>query len=43
MKNEQQYIQYLAHMLDEAMNDKSIFLTEDKESKNMHKARKWNE
>ena len=33
-------VYFWAHMLDEAMQDKCM-LTEDRESKNMHKARKW--
>ena len=35
-------IEYWAHMLDEAMNDKaSIVLTEDAEGKNINRAEKW--
>lgn len=37
---ESQYIDYLAHMLDEAMCDKTM-LCEDKEGKNLNKADKW--
>lgn len=37
---ESQYISYLAHMLDEAMQDKSM-LAEDREGKNINRAEKW--
>lgn len=38
--NEFHYINYLAHMLDEAMQDKSL-LSEDREGKNINRAEKW--
>lgn len=37
---ESHYIDYLAHMLDEAMQDKSMFI-EDREGKNINRAEKW--
>jgi len=40
MRTIEQQISYWAHMLDEALQNKCM-LTEDRESKNMHKARRW--
>lgn len=42
IETEKSYIQYVAHMLDAAMCNKCLIsINEDKESKNMHKARKY--